>query len=265
MRVAATLAAAAAASLALSPAPSAWAGRTVEFSFEDGRYLAAGETNGGAIFVPDGVDAEALSPLVVLLHGTNERGPLHRWLRGDAGRDLRPVVQRLVDADGVPPMLLAAPSQTRGASSGRKLWEGFDLSAFVDAVEHAADGLARVDRDRVVVVGHSGAGCNPNGGLLRAASVPGDVVPIGIVAADVCMDVEAAELLAHAPDTTDVSVFWQPVSWPRDFDAFVTAFEAASPAGAPRHAERLDDLGDDPHDAALVEAFVRSTRRLLHP
>ena len=48
------------------------------------------------------------------------------------------------------------------------LWPGFDLDAFLDRTAARLAGIATIDRSRVIVVGHSGAGCNIHGGLATA-------------------------------------------------------------------------------------------------
>jgi hypothetical protein len=117
---------------------------------------------------------------VVLLHGVDKRGELgpHRLLGG--GVDLRPTVAKLVARGRIEPVILAAPSQTAAAASSRSLWTpaGFELASFVARVAEVLRrrGGPAVDRQRVAVLGHSGAGCHltpgPGGGngLFRVAT-----------------------------------------------------------------------------------------------
>jgi hypothetical protein len=77
------------------------AAKTTYFPHQDARFLYRFQRNGGAVVVPEGARAsqtEAL-PLVVFLHGTNPTSELHMWL-GGTGRDLRPLVKRLIDSGG---------------------------------------------------------------------------------------------------------------------------------------------------------------------
>ncbi|RYE94968.1 MAG: hypothetical protein EOO75_00535, partial [Myxococcales bacterium] len=142
------------------------------FAFEDERYLLPHQKEGGLVYVPSAVPAGASVPLVIFLHGNNPNGPLHRGLGSgaglltssneiEAGYDLRPVVQEMIDRGTMAPVMVGGPSQTREASKGRDMWPTFDPFAFVDAAERSLGDRARVDRERVVVVGHSGAGCSP--------------------------------------------------------------------------------------------------------
>jgi hypothetical protein len=50
------------------------------------------------------------------------------WL-GGGGKDLRPLVKRLIDSGQVKPFVLAAPSQTKNAGLAATVWQGFDLNS----------------------------------------------------------------------------------------------------------------------------------------
>ena len=206
---------------------------TITFPFEDERWLHPGEREGGLAHVFDEVVDPA--PLVVWLHGTNDRGPLHRGL-GAKGFDLRTLVPTS--------FLVAGPSQTRDAASGSRLWTAFDLTRFVEAVEQAT-GRA-IDRTRVTLVGHSGAGCNVAGGLL---SPLGAVRPCSVVAIDTCLDARFGARFADLAREVPVHVFRQTRVWPREPRAFEETF------GGPVVA--LDVPGDNPHDDIVPIALAR--------
>ena len=63
------------------------------------------------------------------------------------------------------------------AASGRHMWQSFDLDDFVRAVDAAIATRAAVDRDQVFVIGHSGAGCNPDGGCQALKRTPATDCP----------------------------------------------------------------------------------------
>jgi hypothetical protein len=236
------------------------------FAYHDAEYLSFGESAGGALVVPSGVGAGDSVPLVVFLHGVNIGLGVHMWLGGKTEPDLAPLVERVV-AGGAPPFLLAAPSQTKGASSGRVLWKDFDLDDFVQAVDTALGARAHVDRRAVIVLGHSGAGCNPDGGLLRVARRHGTIVPRAILAIDTCLDEEVGDALGRAPSGSEVWVRWQPEIWPRPIDRFRIAFRDAAGASGRDEAvvQRVDGLGPAAHDAILLDTFTTVIPQLVAP
>lgn len=177
------------------------------FPFNDGRWLRPGQKNGGLAHVPKG--ARGKLPLVVWLHGNNEEGEMRRGV-GAPGNDLR----KLVPA----PYVVAAPSQTLGAK-GASLFAGFNLEDFVDAVEKAIG--ASIDRSKVVVIGHSGAGCAGNAGIYGNY---GSIKPKQVIALDTCLGPAFAVLLAAIARNSKVSVYYQTRSWTRDFAGFTKAF-----------------------------------------
>jgi hypothetical protein len=236
------------------------------FAYRDAEYLSVGESAGGHVVVPSGVGVGDRVPLVVFLHGVNMGLGIHMWLGGKTEPDLAPVVERVV-AGGASPFVLAGPSQTKGSWSGRTMWQGFDLDAFVGAVEQALGTRARIDRSAVVVVGHSGAGCNPDGGLLRIARARSQIVPRAILAIDTCIDEEVGDALGRAPSDTEVWVRWQPEIWPRPIDRFRVAFrDAAGVSGRDEPiVQRVDGLGPAAHDAILLDTFTTVIPQLVAP
>lgn len=226
-----------------SPGP-ALAGGMFDFPFEDKRWLGAGQVDGGRAIVPDGLPDVAL-PLLVWLHGNNEGGPMHRGL-GDG--------TLASDLSGMPgvgslPMVIAGPSQTKNAADAG-LWAGFDLDAFVDAVEGATG--RRIDRERVVLAGHSGAGCSQVGGLL---SLLGDVKPRKLVNIDGCMSEGYGQLFGMRGEVLPVEVYYQTRSWARDFAAFKRGF-----AGRGLFQEVSVPSGGNPHEDIVAIALAEALR-----
>jgi hypothetical protein len=191
----------------------------VTFAFEDARWLRDGEREGGVAHL---ATVTAPAPLVVFLHGVNEGGPLHRGLGGGTF-DVRAVVDELISDGTIDAPIVAGPSQTRDAWTGAKLWNDFDLGAFVDATEKAT--ATKIDRSRVILVGHSGSGCNATGGLLG----PMKMKPMAIVALDPCMDERFGKL--WAAQTTPAFIAYQDLIWPREYAAFKTAIDVAIAKG----------------------------------
>jgi len=241
----------------------------VVFPFDDARYLRGGQENGGMVFVPplDGEDADDALPLVVFLHGVNPSSALHPWLGGAVTTDLTKLASAMIDAGRTRPFLLAAPTESRDAMAGRRMWQSFDLDAFVDAVDASLAGKANVARDRVIVLGHSGAGCNPDGGLLKIATHPGAIVPAALVAIDTCLDEESGDALGSAPAGTQVFVRWQRALWSRPVDRFVDAFDAAAHASGRAELDMREGLasGGNPHEEIVPESLTELLPALLEP
>jgi hypothetical protein len=236
------------------PRPAAAEHRTV-FPYRDAEFLSAGEASGGIVVVPDRVVPGEKTPLVVLLHGVNADQVVHMWFGTGGYPDVAALSAKAIANGAAPP---AAPSQTKGAMSGRRMWQGFDLDDFVRAVEVAAAPYAVVDRDAVFVLGHSGAGCNPEGGLLRVARVPSLVVPRAIFAIDTCMDEDSGAALGSAPESASVWVRYQPEIWPRPLDRFRATFKTAADSSG--HAEPfievVNGLAEPVHVSILLDTFV---------
>lgn len=226
--------------------------RTTTFAYDDGRLLRDGEQEGGLVHA-DRNDKGDL-PLVVFLHGVNESGPLHRGLGG--AFDVRPALDELRTNNGVAPFVLAGPSQTKEAWSGARMWSNFDLDAFVTAVSVQVP----IDTSRVILAGHSGAGCNAKGGIYAPR---GKIVPMAILALDTCMDAGFGKLLGDAAKTTAVHAFWQSSIWPRDVDAFRKAIEQAS--GSPASITKLAATGANPHESIAALALKTTLPTLLPP
>jgi poly(3-hydroxybutyrate) depolymerase len=197
------------------------------FAYHDADYLAPGQRLGGQAYVPPGTRTDAR--LLVYLHGNNDGGMVHGGMGAtDTAYDLRKLAP--------PGTIVAAPSQTRNAS-GAGLWAGFSLDEFVAAVEVATG--ATIDRTRVILMGHSGAGCSSVGGLFSRL---GAIRPQLVAAVDVCAGPGFGEAYGRLAEQVPVRVFYQTRSWSRDFAGFhaglnnrATFEEVQTPPGQSPH------------------------------
>lgn len=239
---------------AVAPPP-----RDVTFPFAQRTYMTSKHGPGAFAHVTPGVPAGATVPVVVYLHGMNKEGRVHPRLDGGVD-DLRPVVDQLVRSGATTPFVLAAPTHVRFARSAKVMFPAFDLDAFVDAAEAALGGRARLDRARVVVVGHSGGGCNVDGGLLAAARRGRAMAALAV---DTCLEPAHEEALLEAARATDLRVYWQR-GWRRPFEAFAPRCEAEGQC----RVEELDEetlAPGNPHVNALPVALERALPELLPP
>jgi hypothetical protein len=242
------------------------AGKSVDFEFHDEEYLLPRQHGGGRAYVPKQVTADTPVPLVVFLHGVNRRNRLHMWV-GSGPADLRARLDKSIARGDLPPAVLAAPSQTRDALWPGALWSGIDLDEFVAAAERAVAGRARISRDQVIVAGHSGAGCNLDGGILKIAADRGAIQPIGIVALDTCLDGEVGQALARASDSTRIAAYWQSVIWNRKVVDFAIGFGLVRqeyPPGSDWF-EHVSPKGRWPHDALVAPSLLQAMSVLLGP
>jgi hypothetical protein len=147
------------------------------------------------------------------------------------------------------------------------LWTGIELDEFVAAAEKAVAGRARISRDHVIVAGHSGAGCNADGGLLKIAADRGTILPMGIVALDTCLDGEVGEALARASESTRIATYWQSVIWNRRVVDFAIGFGVARSEYPPGSdwLEHVNPTGRWPHDALVAPSLLEAISVLLGP
>jgi hypothetical protein len=239
------------------------AGRRVTFPYHDADYLWLGESGGGVAFVPDQLPARERAPLVVFFHGVNVDRVLHFWMGGKGEPDLIDLADKTMESGASLPYVFAAPSQSRGAMSGRHMWQDFDLDEFVRDVD-AAIAPREVDRDRVILMGHSGGGCNADGGLLRAAR-SARIAPWAVLAIDTCMDEEDGTTYGDLPESATVVVRWQPDMWFRPVDKFRAAFaRAAQQSGrGDLVLQIVPNLGPQAHEAILVDSFTTLLPRVV--
>jgi hypothetical protein len=212
-------------------------------------------------------------PVLVFLHGNNSEGIKYRWMGGGAEGDIRRIASELMEAGQVAPLLVAAPSSIdpytmtdAGAS-----WPAFDLDLFLDKTAERLGGVAALDRGRVIVAAHSGAGCNIRGGINAALHARTTPALAGLVI-DTCMLLDLAKELAHVRPTTHVVVSWQQISWPeREFGAFKSLFlhevkKAPSvAAGVLRELDFQQPAEMSPHDAMVGITLRRWLPKLLPP
>ena len=236
--------------------------KTTYFKHDDGRFLYRYQRNGGAAVVPDGASAEQRLPLVVFLHGTNPTSEPHLWM-GGGGKDLRPLIARLIGSGAVKPFVLAAPSQTKNAGLAAKVWQDFDLNRFVEDVMKATDGQVVIDRDQVVLAGHSGAGCNPSGGLATDFWSAGTPLPLALVSVDPCLDRKMGGAFARRPTEVPLLLWWQPAIWVREPAKFTAALSRDKPEQRVDRVLELPPMGANPHDAILPVALESALRELF--
>jgi hypothetical protein len=212
------------------------------------------------------------APILVFLHGMNTELIKYRWMGGGQEGDVRRIVAELMEAGSVTPMIVAGPSTIDPvtASNAVLLWPAFDLDKFLDRTAERLAGLATIDRSRVIVVGHSGAGCNIRGGL--ATALHAKAAPFADLVIDTCMATDFAKDLAHAPPATNVIVSWQSISWEdRLFDDFRHVFKRelkkATPPleGVLRELDYEQPTTGGPHDAMVGITLRRWLPRLVPP
>ena len=224
------------------------------------------------LFVPAEVVAAPRAavalPLVVFLHGVNTDHRKFRFAGHGGEPDVREIVGRLVTEGVVPPVVVGAPSSVVSCDYPRSLWPAFDLDRFVFDAARTLRGTLALDLERIIVVAHSGAACNPRGGVLSAVSDT-TLALRGVVLIDTCLDVPNVPLLVGLPPGVDVVVSYQTRGWPRSYDAFGEAFLGARRArgGGLRDAltvfERRSPPAAHPHNAMVEEVLRAWLPRLL--
>jgi hypothetical protein len=215
---------------------------------------------------------EKPTPVLVFLHGMNTELIKYRWMGGGQEGDVRRIVAELMEDGSIVPMIVAAPSTIDAvtASNAMLLWPAFDLDGFLDRTVERLAGIATIDRSRVFLVGHSGAGCNIRGGL--ATALRAKTVPFADLVIDTCMATDFAKDLAHAPPATNVIVSWQPISWTdRFFDDFRAVWKReikkAEPPleGVLRELDYQQPTQGSAHDAMVALTLKRWLPRLAPP
>lgn len=215
---------------------------------------------------------EKPAPILVFLHGMNTELIKYRWMGGGQEGDVRRIVAELMEEGSITPVIVAAPSSIDPVTTSNAvlLWPAFDLDGFLDRTAARLHGIATLDRSRVIVVGHSGAGCNIHGGL--ASALHARTVPFADLVVDTCMATDFAKDLAHAPPATHVVVSWQTMSWEdRFFDDFRTVFKRelkkAQPPleGVLRELDYQQPKQGSAHDAMVGLTLRRWLPRLVPP
>jgi len=217
----------------------------------------------GRAHVPSSVRAvQGRVPLVIFLHGLNKALIKYRWMGGGREGDVRQIVDDMVTSKRIEPVVIAGPSSivasqvSRGAS-----WNNFDLDGFIDRTIAALHGHAAIDEKRIVVAGHSGAGCSLFGGLATAHKSRRKL--LGLLSIDTCMASSlATRLVRKASPTTHIVVSYQTVSWTkRSFRGFAQAFarEAKAKPAKPGILRQLDHQKPrtNPHNATVKLTLER--------
>lgn len=270
------------ASVAFSPAthaelpketPRPTAGVSYEYPY-DGRDVGHPERAWtGRAYVHPAVAADPKKPvpLLVFLHGLNKELLPHRWMGGGNEGDVRRIAQDLVDKKAIPPLVVAGPSSLVEASVTNALtsWPAFDLDGFVEKTRERLQGIATIDPSRILIAGHSGAGCNDAGGL--ATAVHGKTHLYAAISIDTCMGPGLAQKLLAAPPDTSVVVAWQEQVWTqRPFTEFKRQWKhdlkaATPPPTALRELDPFQVKEGSPHDALVHLTLDKWLPRIFAP
>lgn len=205
-------------------------------------------------------------PLVVFIHGLNRDRIPHRWMGGGTEGDVRTIIGEMIESGKIAPAIVAGPgSVEKEAVAFGSSFPTFDFDNFVSLTEKALAGTATVDRERIIVAGHSGAGCSKDGGIVAATKAK--IRPHTVISIDTCMALALAKSLAEAPPTTHVFVTWQAATWDRPFNDFRSVFEKTrgehpEKNGVHRVLDQLKAEGRA-HDATVAQTFVKYLPRLL--
>jgi hypothetical protein len=238
--------------------PPKLTGATIDYEYdakETGRPQLAWT---GRAFVHDKVPRDKPAPILVFIHGLNIEKIKFRWIGGGNEGDVRRIVSEIIDSGAIPPAIVAAPTSIdpRIMVNALTTWPDFDLDTFLDVTQKALGAAAKIDRARVIVAGHSGAGCNVKGGISTALRPKATKVQAGLVI-DVCMGHDLALDLVKAPKSTHVVVSWQEISWPnRPMTEFKNVFKRAlkkdpAPEGILRELDLVQPNAPAPHDAMV--------------
>lgn len=251
--------------------PAPLSGQSYDFAYDGKDVGKPARAYLGRAYVHPTVQADANKPrpLVVFVHGLNSDLIKNRWMGGGNEGDIRRITDELIEAEGAEPFIIAAPSSVVPEAIGvaRTSWPGFDLDTFVTLTEARLAGVATVDTSRVIVAGHSGGGCNANGGLATAAQAK---LPLhALLAIDVCMDPSFATALAKARPTTHIVVAYQLLTWSkRPVSDFKRRFEqetSNTPAAPGVRRVLVEERPKEPmpHDAMVRLAFRKYLPGLL--
>lgn len=234
-------------------------GKTVDYEYDGSDVKSKSRAYTGRIFFHEkALRSTKPVPLVIFMHGLNRDLIPHRWIGGGNEGDVRKIVSDLMESGAIPPVVLAGPgSVQKEAVSFGASFPVFDHDKFVDqVVEHSKD-LADIDRTKIIVTGHSGAGCSDKGGIVPA--VTAKTPPLAVISIDTCMPGSLALALGRAPPNVNIIVTWQSVSWDRDFKLFRAGFEREVKANPPAEGilRELDNLPGLPkaHDATVKQTY----------
>ncbi|MBW2526345.1 MAG: hypothetical protein JRI23_19350 [Deltaproteobacteria bacterium] len=253
---------------ASAAAPAPLPGTTHDFAY-DGKDVGHPERAwlGRAYVPPEARRAKGPVPLVIFLHGLNAALIEYRWMGGGTEGDVRRIVGDLVSSGAIEPVVVAGPSSvvasqvSRGAS-----WNHLNLDGFIDRTIAALPAEVRLDEARIVVAGHSGAGCSSAGGLATAGQSRRRL--LALMSIDTCMGGWLAERLAQVDPGTHVVVSYQSRTWrSRGFRVFEKLFDRGKqrhPAadGVLRVVDHQEPSGAY-HDATVALTFQRWLPKVL--
>jgi hypothetical protein len=237
--------------------PAPLRGTTTDYDYDGhGNPIEAWQ---GRVYVHPDVAGGKDVPLLVFIHGLNVEKIKYRWIGGGNEGDVRRIVGGLIDEGLIEPMVVAAPTSIdpRTMVNALTTWPDFELDRFVDRTQAALGNSVRIDRRRVIVAGHSGAGCNVHGGIATAlTNNRTTTIPLGLVI-DGCMATDFATEILKAPRTTNLVVSWQEISWANrptnDFRRVFSRAIAKDPAaaGVLRELDLERPSAPSPHDAMV--------------
>jgi hypothetical protein len=257
------------ASVAAEPSPTL-PGETIDRPFDGAKVTQHhDESYVNRIYLPAGVAAASVRdplPLLVFLHGVNRTHRAHRFSGNEGDPDIRQIVGALVDEGAVPPLVLAAPSSVLSCDYPLSMWPSFDLDRLVEDTARTLRGRVSLDRGRVVLVGHSGAGCNATGGVFGAVH-ESTLALRSVMLVDTCLAPDNAPGLTTLAPSTDIVVTYQTRSWDRPFDAFRAGFFAARVADVSRERTFAMTVFEErwPPGAHIHNAMVEDTLRAYLP
>ncbi|HHH31677.1 MAG TPA: hypothetical protein ENK57_25470 [Polyangiaceae bacterium] len=243
-------------------------GQTIDYHW-DGKDVGRPHLawTGRAYVPPRAAVGDVARPLLVFLHGLNAALIPHRWMGGGREGDVRAIVGRLVSSGKVAPLVVAGPSSVvRSQVAKGASWNHFDLDRFIDRTVSQLKGEVAIDESKIVVAGHSGAGCSTAGGLATVGQSRRRL--LAILAIDTCMAPAIALKLAESDARTHVVVTYQRRSWTkRPFTLFERSFERAVNAHPPRDGvlRAVIELTPDtaPHDRCVPMTLERFLPALL--
>lgn len=253
----------------MEPDASGLRGKTIDWKYDGADVRDRSRAYELRVFLHEkALRATRALPLIVFLHGLNRDLIPHRWMGGGNEGDVRKILSALIESGALGPTVIAGPgSIEKDAVSGGASWAVLDHDKLVSQVVAEVGDLAKIDLERVVVMGHSGAGCSEKGGVIAPAAA--EKPPYAIVSIDTCMAAPLATALGGAPERTNVVVTWQTATWERDFGFFRQVFEKARKAHPPADGvlRELDALPNLPksHDATVKQTFDKWLPRLLPP
>lgn len=241
--------------------------REIEFPFDDDKRLAPGESRGGKLWRSHGLpDDGSPVPIVIFVHGQLQDGLKHHWLTVDPSGpwDARPFMEELVDTGQVPPLVVAAPSQNNAdAYDPSKVFEGLDFDAFLDAIDQALAPMQRVDRARVIVIGHSASACVHGNGAMNVVNAK-TFVARALIAVDGCLAPDNATLLASSDSVRDVIVSYQDQVWnERSFSEFRERWDQTVQTSWPHGLRIVERTVFEKAENAHLELVELTIRRWL--